>query len=65
VPEYLRLRFDEKTRGLNAFLSRDDGVSFGIIMYFAMAKLILICTSSTRRSHDGTTHYVDIPISLW
>jgi SSS family solute:Na+ symporter len=40
VPEYLRLRFDEKTRGLNAFSFATMTVfSSGISMY-AMAKLI-------------------------
>jgi SSS family solute:Na+ symporter len=42
VPEYLRLRFDEKTRGLNAISFAVMTVfSSGISMY-AMAKLILI-----------------------
>jgi SSS family solute:Na+ symporter len=42
VPEYLRLRFDEKTRGLNAFSFATMTVfSSGISMY-AMAKLIQI-----------------------
>ena len=41
VPEYLRLRFDEKTRGLNAISFATMTVfSSGISMY-AMAKLIL------------------------
>src|SRR5438093_8084890 len=41
VPEYLRLRFDEKTRGLNAITFACMTVmSSGISMY-AMAKLIL------------------------
>src|SRR4051794_41940461 len=40
VPEYLRLRFDEKTRGLNAITFAVMTVmSSGISMY-AMAKLI-------------------------
>ncbi len=40
VPEYLRLRFDEKTRGLNAFSFATMTIfSSGISMY-AMAKLI-------------------------
>lgn len=40
VPEYLRLRFDEKTRGLNAFtFALMTIMSSGISMY-AMAKLI-------------------------
>src|SRR6202521_4361821 len=42
VPEYLRMRFDEKTRGLNAFLFAFMTVfSSGISMY-AMARLIQI-----------------------
>jgi len=42
VPEYLRLRFDEKTRGLNAISFAVMTVfSSGISMY-AMAKLIII-----------------------
>ena len=42
VPEYLRLRFDEKTRGLNAVsFAVMTLFSSGISMY-AMAKLILI-----------------------
>ena len=42
VPEYLRLRFDEKTRGLNAVSFAVMTIfSSGISMY-AMAKLILI-----------------------
>jgi SSS family solute:Na+ symporter len=42
VPEYLRLRFDEKTRGLNAFSFATMTIfSSGISMY-AMAKLIQI-----------------------
>ena len=62
VPEYLRLRFDEKTRGLNAITFAVMTVfSSGISMY-AMAKLIRSCTSSTRRSralglpHDWIFH---------
>src|SRR5438445_5741960 len=40
VPEYLRLRFDEKTRGLNAISFATMTIfSSGIFMY-AMAKLI-------------------------
>src|SRR5205807_2716761 len=40
VPEYLRLRFDEKTRGLNAFSFATMTVfSSGISMY-AMARII-------------------------
>ncbi|MGH9703586.1 MAG: sodium:solute symporter family protein [Candidatus Acidiferrales bacterium] len=42
VPEYLRLRFDEKTRGLNAISFAAMTIfSSGISMY-AMAKLIII-----------------------
>ncbi len=42
VPEYLRLRFDEKTRGLNAISFATMTIfSSGISMY-AMAKLIII-----------------------
>ena len=42
VPEYLRLRFDEKTRGLNAITFAVMTVfSCGISMY-AMAKLIML-----------------------
>src|SRR5438046_10680279 len=42
VPEYLRLRFDEKTRGLNAISFATMTIfSSGISMY-AMAKLIQI-----------------------
>src|SRR5271157_4033737 len=42
VPEYLRLRFDEKTRGFNAFTFAVMTVlSSGISMY-AMAKLIQV-----------------------
>ena len=42
VPEYLRLRFDEKTRGFNAFsFATMTILSSGISMY-AMAKLIQI-----------------------
>src|SRR5438046_617922 len=49
VPEYLRLRFDEKTRGLNAISFATMTVfSSGISMY-AMAKLI------------QTLHFLDAP----
>src|SRR4051812_2478132 len=42
VPEYLRLRFDEKTRGFNAItFAMMTVMSSGISMY-AMAKLIVI-----------------------
>src|SRR5678815_4822844 len=50
VPEYLRLRFDEKTRGLNAISFATMTVfSSGISMY-AMAKLI------------QTLHVLDAPL---
>src|SRR6202142_2935060 len=50
VPEYLRLRFDEKTRGLNAISFATMTVfSSGISMY-AMAKLI------------QTLHLLDAPL---
>jgi len=50
VPEYLRLRFDEKTRGLNAISFAAMTVfSSGISMY-AMAKLI------------QTLHILDVPL---
>ena len=49
VPEYLRMRFDEKTRGLNAISFAVMTVfSSGISMY-AMAKLI------------QTLHFLDVP----
>jgi SSS family solute:Na+ symporter len=51
VPEYLRLRFDEKTRGLNAISFAIMTVfSSGISMY-AMAKLI------------QTLHILDVPLA--
>ncbi len=51
VPEYLRLRFDEKTRGLNAISFAAMTVfSSGISMY-AMAKLI------------ETLHILDVPLA--
>src|SRR5579863_9145437 len=50
VPEYLKLRFDEKTRGLNAISFATMTVfSSGISMY-AMAKLI------------QTLHILDVPL---
>jgi len=50
VPEYLRLRFDEKTRALNAISFAIMTVfSSGISMY-AMAKLI------------QTLHILDVPL---
>jgi solute:Na+ symporter, SSS family len=51
VPEYLRMRFDEKTRGLNAISFAVMTVfSSGISMY-AMAKLI------------QTLHFLDVPFA--
>src|SRR5271166_939406 len=51
VPEYLRLRFDEKTRGLNAVSFAIMTIfSSGISMY-AMAKLI------------QTLHILDVPLA--
>ena len=53
VPEYLRLRFDEKTRGLNAIsFAMMTVFSSGISMY-AMAKLIQIL------------HIFDAPFRSW
>ena len=50
VPEYLKLRFDEKTRGFNAITFAVMTVfSSGISMY-AMAKIISRCTCSMPRS---------------
>src|SRR5437870_7843032 len=58
VPEYLRLRFDEKTRGLNAISFAVMTVfSSGISMY-AMAKLIQIM-----HMFDSTFHRLGLPIS--
>ena len=58
VPEYLRLRFDEKTRGLNAFSFAAMTIfSSGISMY-AMAKLIVIL-----RVLDGPCAALGIPSS--
>src|SRR5207244_5368299 len=42
VPEYLRLRFDEKTRGLNAITFAFMTVFSSGISMFAMAKLIVV-----------------------
>jgi SSS family solute:Na+ symporter len=51
VPEYLRMRFDEKTRGLNAISFAIMTIfSSGISMY-AMAKLI------------QTLHFLDVPFA--
>jgi len=56
VPEYLRLRFDEKTRGLNAISFAIMTVfSSGISMY-AMARLI-----QTLRILDAPFHRMSIP----
>ena len=58
VPEYLRLRFDEKTRGLNAISFAAMTIfSSGISMY-AMAKLI-----QTLHILDGPFHYFGLPQS--
>ena len=58
VPEYLRLRFDEKTRGFNAISFAVMTVfSSGISMY-AMAKLI-----QTMHMFDSTLARFGIPIS--
>ena len=55
VPEYLRLRFDEKTRAVNAFSFAIMTVfSSGISMY-AMALLIQRSASSTASSPTGTS----------
>jgi len=51
VPEFLRLRFDEKTRGFNAILFAVMTIlSSGISMY-AMAKLIQVL------------HILDLPLA--
>ena len=43
VPEYLRLRFDEKTRGAERHhLRGDDGLLVSGISMYAMAKLIML-----------------------
>ena len=58
VPEYLRLRFDEKTRGLNAISFAVMTVfSSGISMY-AMAKLIQVM-----HMFDGMLAHFGLPIS--
>jgi solute:Na+ symporter, SSS family len=58
VPEYLRLRFDEKTRGFNAISFAIMTVfSSGISMY-AMAKLI-----QTMHMLDSTLARLSLPIS--
>ena len=58
VPEYLRLRFDEKTRGLNAISFAVMTVfSSGISMY-AMAKLIQVM-----HMFDGILAHFGLPIS--
>ncbi len=59
VPEYLRMRFDEKTRGLNAFLFAFMTVfSSGISMY-AMARLI-----QALHLLDAPFTSMGIPVSL-
>src|SRR5438552_10273339 len=57
VPEYLRLRFDEKTRGLNAIsFALRTVFSSGILMY-AMAKLLQILhIFDTPFQHLGIPH---------
>ena len=62
VPEYLRLRFDEKTRGFNAISFAVMTVfSSGISMY-AMAKLIQIAAPVRRHAgHGWTAGIVDLP----
>ncbi len=61
VPEYLTLRFDEKTRAFNAISFAAMTVfSSGISMY-AMAKLIQTLQSWMRRSSDGHRCVVDLP----
>src|SRR5215468_7293622 len=58
VPEYLQLRFDEKTRGLNAISFAIMTIfSSGISMY-AMAKLI-----QTLHIFDGVFNRLGIPTS--
>ncbi len=58
VPEYLRLRFDEKTRGLNAVSFAVMTVfSSGISMY-AMAKLIQVM-----HMFDGMLVKMNLPVS--
>ncbi|MGD0214631.1 MAG: sodium:solute symporter family protein [Terriglobales bacterium] len=58
VPEYLRLRFDEKTRGLNAISFATMTIfSSGISMY-AMAKLI-----QTLHILDAPLHSLGLPLS--
>jgi SSS family solute:Na+ symporter len=58
VPEYLRLRFDEKTRGLNAISFAVMTVfSSGISMY-AMAKLIQVM-----HMFDGMLAHFGLPVS--
>ena len=56
VPEYLRLRFDEKTRGLNAITFAVMTIfSSGISMY-AMAKLIMLLHVFDALFAAGTCH---------
>ena len=67
VPEYLRLRFDEKTRGLNAItFALMTVMSSGISMY-AMAKLIQtlhIFDDLFVRLHIPTAYIFDVSIVL-
>ena len=67
VPEYLRLRFDEKTRGLNAISFATMTVfSSGISMY-AMAKLIQtlhILDGPFQRLGISTTWIFDVGIAV-
>src|SRR5207245_6334512 len=70
VPEYLRLRFDEKTRGLNAISFATMTIfSSGISMY-AMAKLIqTLHILETQFQHLGIIHawffYIGIIVSAF
>ncbi len=66
VPEYLRLRFDEKTRGLNAISFAVMTVfSSGISMY-AMAKLIQILhIFDAPFAWTGIAADLDLPLHLW
>src|SRR5438046_1390318 len=58
VPEYLRLRFDEKTRGFNAISFAVMTVSSSGISMYAMAKLIQIM-----HMFDSTLAWLGLPIS--
>jgi SSS family solute:Na+ symporter len=55
VPEYLCLRFDEKTRGFNAISFALMTVFSSGISLYAMAKLIQISTFSIRRSDQSAS----------